>query len=136
MFLLDTDALSELEKPRPDPGLLAWLETVDWLDLHLSVITIGEVWSGIAVLPQGRRRRALEGMFDLIPDRFFNRIIPVDYAIAVKFGELQVEAGPLPSLDALIAATAITRRLTLVTHNSKDMARTGAAILDPWMVKA
>jgi toxin FitB len=46
-----------------------------------------------------------------------------------------VEAGPLPSLDALIAATALTRRLTLVTHNLKDMARTGAAIHDPWAAK-
>lgn len=108
---------------------------MDWLDLHLSVITIGEVWAGIVALPHGRKRRALEGMFDLIPDRFFNRIIPVDYAIAVKFGEIQVEAGPLPSLDTLIAATALTRRLTLVTHNNKDMARTGAAILDPWVTK-
>ena len=135
MFLLDTDALSELEKPRPDSGLLAWLESVDWLDLHLSVITLGEVWAGIAALPRGRKRRTLEGMFDLMPDRFFNRIIPVDYAIAVRFGELQVAAGPLPSLDALIAATALTRRLTLVTHISKDMARTGAAILDPWTAK-
>lgn len=135
MFLLDTDALSELEKPAPDSGLLAWLETVDWLDLHLSVITIGEVWAGIAELPHGRKRRALEGMFDLIPDRFYNRIIPVDYAIAVKFGEIQAEAGPLPSLDTLIAATAITRRLTLVTHNTKDMARTGATVLDPWVAK-
>jgi predicted nucleic acid-binding protein len=135
MFLLDTVALSELEKPKPDPGLLAWLETVDWLDLHLSVITIGEVWAGIAALPPGRKRRALEGMFDLIPDRFHNRIIPVDYAIAVKFGEMQAESGPLPSLDALIAATALTRRLTLVTHNTKDMARTGAMLLDPWLAK-
>src|SRR5436309_3468979 len=80
MFLLDTDALSELEKPAPDPSFSAWIETVDWLDLNLSVITIGELWKGIAGLPQGRKRRALEGMFELIPDRFFNRIIQVDYA--------------------------------------------------------
>jgi predicted nucleic acid-binding protein len=133
MFLLDTDAVSELEKPKPNPGLLAWLETVDWLDLHLSVITVGEIWMGIAELPPGRKRRALEAMFDLIPDRFHNRIIPVDHAIAVEFGEIQAKAGPLPSLDTLIAATAVTRRLTLVTHNVKDMERTGAAILDPWV---
>lgn len=136
MFLLDTDAVSELEKPRPDSGLLAWLETADWLDVYLSVITIGELWKGIAELPHGRKRRALEAMFDLIPDRFYGRIIPVDYAMAVKFGEIQAEVGPLPSLDTLIAATAISRRLTLVTHNSKDMARTGAAILDPWTKKS
>jgi predicted nucleic acid-binding protein len=132
MFLLDTDALSELEKPKPDSGLLGWLETVDWLDLHLSVITIGELWKGIAELPSGRKRRALEAMFDLIPDRFNHRITPVNYAIAVKFGEIQAKAGPLPSLDSLIAATAISQHLTLVTHNSRDMARTGASILDPW----
>jgi len=132
MFLLDTDALSNLEKPKPDSGLLAWLETVDWLDLHISVITVGELWEGISRLPHGRKRRGLEAMFDLIPDRFYNRIVPVDYSIAVKFGEIQAEAGPLPSLDGLIAATAISRRLTLVTHNSRDMVRTGATILDPW----
>ena len=132
MFLLDTDALSELEKPRPDPGLLAWLESVDWLDLHLSVITIGELWKGIAALPPGRKRRALEAMFDLIPGRFHNRIIPVDYSIAVRFGEIQAASGPLPSLDTLIAATALIKRLTLVTHNDKDMMRTGATVLDPW----
>src|SRR5262249_28326947 len=132
MFLLDTDVLSEVEKPSPDRALLAWLESVDWLDLHLSVITVGELWKGIAELPPGRKRRALEAMFDLIPDRFHGRIIPVDYSVAVKFGEIQAQAGPLPSLDTLIAATALIHRLTLVTHNSRDMARTGAAILDPW----
>ena len=133
MFLLDTNALSELEKPRPNPGLTAWLETVDWLDLHLSVITIAELWRGIAELPQGRKRRALEGMFDLLPDRFHNRIIQVNYAIAVEFADIQVTAGPLPTLDTLIAATARVRRLTLVTNNTKDMSRTGATLLDPWL---
>jgi hypothetical protein len=132
MFLLDTDAVSELEKPAPDPGFIAWLETTDWLDLYLSVITIGEIWSGICDLPNGRKRRGLEAMFDLIPDRFYERIVPVDYAIAVKFGEIQSQFGPLPSLDTLIAATAITRRLTLVTRNVRDMTRTGAPVLDPW----
>lgn len=132
MFLLDTDALSELEKPRPNPGFVQWLDTVDWLDLHLSVITIGELWQGIAVLPASRKRRALETMFSLIPDRFHGRIIPVDEQIATKYGEIQAQSGPLPSLDAFIAATAMTRRLTLVSRNSEDMARTGVAMLDPW----
>src|SRR5438552_235786 len=99
MFLLDTDALSELEKPQPNPNFLAWLETVDWLDLHLSVITIAELWKGISELPHSRKRLRLEGMFELIPDCFHNRIIEVDYAIAVSYGEIQAEAGPLPSLD-------------------------------------
>ena len=95
MFLLDTDALSELEKPRPDSGLVDWLETVDWLELHLSVITVGELWAGIARLPRGPKRRGLEGMFDLLPDRFYNRILPVDHATSVKFGEIQAGVGPL-----------------------------------------
>jgi len=132
MFLLDTNVLSELEKPRPDPGLLSWLESVDWLDLHLSVITVAEVWKGIAELSHGRKRRALEAMFNSLPDRFHGRIFDVDLPTAVTFGEIQAADGPLPSLDTLIAATAMTKRLTLVTRNTTDMARTGATILDPW----
>lgn len=135
MFLLDTDALSELERPKPDAGLLSWMESVDWLDLHLSVITVGEIWSGISRLPEGPKRRALEGMFELLPDRFYNRILPVDVPVAVKYGEIQARVGPLPSLDTLIAATAIVRRLTVVTRNGKDLMRTGAAVFDPWSGK-
>lgn len=101
--------------------------------MHLSVITIGEVWASIAGLPPGRKRRCLEGMLDLIPDRFHSRIAPVDCGITVRFGEIQAESGPLPSLDRPIATTAITRRLTLVAHNIKDMVRTGAALLDLWV---
>lgn len=132
MFLLDTDALSELDKTNPNPGLAVWLGGVDWLALHLSVITVAELWQGIRLMAEGRKRRALHAMFDLLPDRFHNRIISVDYSIAITFGDIQSKVGPLPILDTLIAATAITRRLTLITHNTGDMARTGASVLDPW----
>lgn len=135
MFLLDTDALSEMEKPKPDAGLLSWMESVDWLDLHLSVITVAEVRLGISRLPDGQKRRALEAMFELLPDRFYNRILPVDFSIAVKYGEIQASSGPLPSMDTLIAATAIVRRLTVVTRNGKDIMRTGASVFDPWSGK-
>jgi predicted nucleic acid-binding protein len=132
VFLLDTNALAEMEKPRPDSGFVNWIGAVDWLDLHLSVITVAELWKGIAVLSHGPKRRALEAMFNSLPDRFHGRICEVDFSTAVTFGEIQAAAGPLPSLDTLIAATAITKRLTLVTRNTTDMVRTGAAILDPW----
>lgn len=132
MFLLDTATLSELDKPQPDRGVAHWLATVDWLDLYVSTITIAELWEGIVRLPASRKRQTLEGMFDLLSDRFRGRIISVDYAIAKAYGELQVERGPLPVLDCLIAATALTRRLTIVTRNTRDMLRTGALCLDPW----
>ena len=113
MFLLDTDALSEFEKPSPDAGFLAWLENADWLELHLSVITVGELWKGIVALPGGRKRRALEAMFAILPERFYNRIVPVDYAIALKFGE----AGPF-GRDALMASGLVLFVITLLVNGA------------------
>ena len=77
------------------------------------------------------------GDVQLVPDRFHTTAyVLADFSIAVKFGYIQAVSGPHPSLDTLIAATAITKRLTLVTHNSRDMARAGAAVLDPWAEKS
>ena len=132
MFLLDTDAMSEIDKVHPDAGFASWMASADWRDLHLSAITVAEMWEGIVSLPDSRKRRTLEAIFALLPDRFQSRIISVDYAIAKTYAELQVERGPLPILDCLIAATALTRRLTIVTRNTRDMLRTGALCLDPW----
>ena len=132
MFLLDTDAMSEVDKPNPDAGFVTWVTSVDWRDLYLSTITVAEMWEGIMLLPNSRKRRTLEGVFELLPQRFHSRIIPVDYSIAVTYAGLQAERGPLPVLDCLIAATGLTRHLTIVTRNTRDMLRTGVRCLDPW----
>jgi predicted nucleic acid-binding protein len=132
MFLLDTAAISELDRPCPNPGVVAWYSTADWSDLYLSVITVAEIWQGIARLPASKKRRSLEASFDLIQERFAERILAVNFAIAMKYGAIQAQAGPLPVLDTLIGATAIVNGLTVVTRNAADIARTGALILDPW----
>jgi toxin FitB len=132
MFLLDTVTMSELDRPQPNGGVVAWFTTVAWSDLYLSVITVAEIWQGIARLPSSKKRRSLEATFDLIRQRFPGRILPVDYAIGVQYGEIQATVGPLLVLDTLIGATAIVNRLTVVTRNTPDISRTGAAIHDPW----
>jgi predicted nucleic acid-binding protein len=132
MFLLDTVALSDLDKPLPNAGLCDWFKTVDIIDLHLSVISVAEFWSGIIRLPQSARRRGLEVSFHLLEDRFPGRILPVDQAVSVTYAEIQLKKGPLPILDAFIGATALVHRLTVVTRNTGDIARTGAMITDPW----
>lgn len=133
MFLLDTAAVSELDRPNPNPGVIVWFSSVEWNDLYLSVITVAEIWQGIARLPAGRKRRSLEASFDLIRERFPGRILPIDFAIAVQYGDIQAKVGPLPALDTLIGATAIVNRLTVITRNTPDISRTGARIHDPWI---
>ena len=133
MFLLDTVAVSELDQAHPNPGLVSWFASVQWSDLHLSVITIAEIWHGIARLPASRKRRSLEASFDLIRQRFPERILPIDFSIAVQYGDIQAKVGPLPVLDTLIGATAIVNRLTVITRNTPDISRTGAAVHDPWI---
>jgi predicted nucleic acid-binding protein len=132
MFLLDTMTVSEMSKTIPDAGLTDWLSSVEWNDLYLSVISIAEIWQGIAALPNGQRRRALEAWFEFLPESFSGRILPVDFAVSIRYGELQARHDPLPVLDTLIAATALVHRMTVITRNTKDLGRTGASVLDPW----
>lgn len=132
MFLLDTSAISEFERAKINPGFEAWFATVDWDDLHISSLSIAEIWNGILLRPHGKKRRELEAWFDLLCDRFEHTTHSVDKPVAISYAAIQAENGPLPVLDTLIAATAIVHRLTLVTRNTKDFARTGVRVLDPW----
>lgn len=136
-FLLDTNVLSELIRPRPEPKVAAWMEATEESLFRLSVLTLGEIRKGINSLPGSSRRTALESWLnhDLLI-RFADRILDVDQAVADRWGRLAAAAVAtkqlLPVIDGLLAATAIHHNLTLVTCNAKDVALTGVPVINPW----
>ncbi len=137
MFLLDTNVVSELRKVRlgkADPQVSLWADRVDPAGLYLSVIVIQELEIGVRLAE--RRDPAQGAMFrtwldgQVLP-AFAGRILPIDTAIALRSAALHV-SDPRPVRDALIAATALVHRLTVVTRNVADFAPTGVSLLNPW----
>jgi toxin FitB len=136
-FLLDTNIISELIKPQPEPRLVKWANTTDEDLLYVSVLTLGEIRKGIATLVRSARRRELETWLDSdLRLRFSHRILSVDEAIADRWGVLaghaQKHGRPLPVIDGLLAATALHHNLTLVSRNTRDLAGAGALLFNPW----
>jgi predicted nucleic acid-binding protein len=136
-FLLDTNLVSEFAKPKPDPKVFSWFQRADQTLCYLSVLTIGEIRKGIAVLPDAKRRVTIEAWLEKDLNACFEgRILPVSEDIANRWGTLTGQAhlkGKLiPVIDDLIAATAIHHNLTLVTRNTKDIDGTGIGVFNPW----
>jgi predicted nucleic acid-binding protein len=136
-FLLDTCVISELVKPRPDERVVRWVDAVDERKLFLSVLTVGELEKGIAKLPESPRKASLRDWLENdLAERFAERILPVDAAVAVAWGRIQGAAEraglKLPVIDSLLAATAEVHGLTLATRNVADFERCGAAVFNPW----
>lgn len=136
-YLLDTCVISELVKPRPDKNVVRWVDSVDERKLFLSVLTMGELEKGIAKLLESPRKSELrEWLEHDLAERFSERILPVDAAVAVAWGRIQGEAEragmKLPVIDSLLAATAEIHRLTLATRNVADFDRCGATVFNPW----
>jgi len=136
-FLLDTNVISELVRPRPSPKVAAWIDATDENLLYLSVLTLGEIRKGIASLRPSARRAALEAWLDSdVALRFAGRILAIDQAVADRWGRLAAQAAMqrrlLPVIDGLLAATALDRNLTLVTRNTRDVAVTGVPVFNPW----
>jgi toxin FitB len=137
-FLLDTMAVSEGVKPRPDRGLAAWLNKVDESSTYVSVLTIGELQKRIARLdPRVSKRTELERWltFDLIA-RFGRRVLAFDTNVARHWGTMVASAldrgAVLSVVDSQIAATASLYDLKVVTRNARHFAPTGVATFDPW----
>jgi predicted nucleic acid-binding protein len=136
-FLLDTNCISELVRPKPEPRVLNWMEAADEATLYLSVLTVGEIRKGVAVLTQSKRRTQLETWLEVdLQARFSGRIMPIDRAIADRWGLLTAEAkrkgNPLSVIDGLLAATALHHNLTVVSRNSSDFSNTPVPVLNPW----
>jgi predicted nucleic acid-binding protein len=136
-FLLDTNCISELVRPKPEPRVLNWMEAADEATLYLSVLTVGEIRKGVAGLTQRKRRTQLETWLEVdLQARFSGRIMPIDRAIADRWGLLTAEAkrkgNPLSVIDGLLAATALHHNLTVVSRNSSDFSNTPVPVLNPW----
>ena len=136
-FLLDTNVISELIKPLPETNVTTWIERIDESLLYLSVLTLGEIRRGIAVLPQSRRRVTLEAWLDKeLRTRFEDRILAIDQEVADRWGLLTAAARSngivLPVIDGLLAATALEHNLTLVTRDTGQIPSMGVAVFNPW----
>ena len=137
MIVLDTNVVSELMRPQPEPRVLAWLQTQPLQDLATTTITIAEIGVGLARLPESRRRFNLETKFHTFVARGLGpRVFGFDAAAASVYGELVAtrERGgrPLNGFDGLIAAIARARDATVATRNVSDFEGCGVAVANPW----
>jgi predicted nucleic acid-binding protein len=133
-YLLDTNILSETRKHDPAPGVVDWIKSTPPDQLHVSVLTLGEITQGIArVRARGDQMQAaiLERWMRGIEKGFAGRALPVTLRVAAEWGRQQSRQ-PMPVIDALIAATARVNGLTLVTRNVKDFEHAGVPLINPF----
>ena len=135
-YLLDTCVISELAKPVPEKKVLNWFNGIPSEALLLSVVTIGEIRKGLTKLADSKRKDSLAVWLNTLLEDYRARILAIDLAVADNWGQIQGNAemagAPMSTLDGLIAATAYTHNLTVVTRNENDFNKARVPILNPW----
>ena len=131
MYLLDTDVLSVLRRRDRNPAIVRWIEEQRTADLHISVVTVGEIERGIEQQQRHNPNfaRDLSLWLDRMLDWYGDRILPVDVATARRWGQLSAALGH-ESADILIAATALEHGLTVATRNVRHFEPTGVPVVD------
>jgi toxin FitB len=139
-LLLDTCVVSEIRASDGLPAVKGFVDSFPAEALLLSVITIGEVAKGVALLPDGRKKRSLGDWLHMLSAQFQDRILPLDRDAAEIWGEFTANARrkgvAIPVADGLIAATAIRHGLHVATRNTGHFAAAGAMVINPWLTAA
>lgn len=132
-YLLDTNVLSELRKPKGDEAVKAWFSTVAGDDLYLSVLVVGEIRQGVERLrPRDPvQAQVYESWLETLQSDYRQRLLTITNDITEIWGRLNAVA-TLPVIDGLLAATALAHDLTLVTRNVADVERTSVLLLNPF----
>jgi toxin FitB len=135
VYLLDTNVLSELRRPRPHGAVVSWLQSVADAELHLAAITVGELQAGVEITRTQDAAKAaeIESWIDLVSATY--NVLPMDAAAFRVWARLLHGRPDELVEDAMIAATAVVHRLTVVTRNMRDFARLGAPAFNPFTGK-
>jgi len=134
--LLDTCVLSELRRPKGHPQVRRAVEAFNSEDLFLSVISIGEIARGIALLTDAKKKHSLQEWLQALEQHYADRLLAVDLETSHIWGELTAEAQTngkiVPASDGLIAATARRYGLHVMTRNTEHFRAAGALLIEPW----
>lgn len=137
MIILDTNVVSELMRPRPLPGVVAWLDRQVGATLHLTTITLAEIRFGIAALPAGQRRDALGEAFEhRIRPLFGTRVLDFDEPASSAYAEIRADVRErgiaISDVDAMIAAIALANRFSVATRDVAPFEAAGIRVIDPF----
>ena len=137
MVVLDTNVVSELMRADPHAEVLVWLDDRPTRELFVTAVTEAEVRTGIAFLPEGRRRRGITEAADrAFGGLFAGRVLPFDSEAARAFAEIaaarRAAGRPVSQADGQIAAIARSRGMAVATRNVRDFADMGVDLIDPW----
>ncbi len=133
-YLLDTNVISETIRRKPNRAVISWLDQIPGEALFVSVLTLGEVRKGIESLGDKKRQEKLRvWLGHELPAWFEGRVLSIDLAVAERWGRLLAEMHrPVPTIDSLLAATALRYELRLVTRNFDDFKYPGLEVINPW----
>ena len=137
MILLDTNVISELMRPQPEPRVLAWADGLNPEEVAITAMNEAEILHGLTRLPDGRRKQALQQSWDaLMAELFIGRVWPFTSEAAHWYADLLCHrerlARPMATADAVIAAIALAQGVPLATRDVADFADLGLTLINPW----